>query len=109
MFFIIVVLAIIGLFSLFGATVSTALGALGALVIIPIVLFKLLLLMAFLGCAGRAFAGGRRRHGNWSGSYRRWDRPERSEEPQQSPEDRFEDWHRMAHAKDEVDSWAPEA
>ena len=106
MFFIIVVLAIIGLFSLFGATVGTALGALGALIIVPIVLFKLFLLMAFVGFVARPMGRRRRRHSYRDGG-RRWE--QRSAEPRQSAEDRFDDWHRMAHAKDEVDSWAPEA
>jgi uncharacterized membrane protein YhaH (DUF805 family) len=101
-FFVIVVLAIIGLMSLLGVTVSTALGALGALIIIPIVLFKLALVAVFLGFV----FGGRRR---WHGHGRRWERRwERPEPPRQSAEDRFEEWHRMAHARDEVDSWAPE-
>ena len=53
---------------------------------------------------------------DWSEWRARWDRsPNRRRrsrverynrpEPRQTETDRFEDWHRMAHAREEVDSW----
>jgi hypothetical protein len=106
-FFVIVVLAIIGVASLLGFTASTAFAALGALVIVPIVLFKLFLLLAILGVTGRAW----HRRCGWSeyGARRPGRRHRREDEAvRPSAEDRFDEWHRMAHAKDEVDSWVPE-
>lgn len=106
MFFVIVVLAAIGLASLLGATVSTTFAAVGALVLIPLLLFKLFLIVAFFGIAGRAW---RRMSGPSCrrDRYPRWERG-RGEAPGPSPEDRFEELHRMAHARQEVDSWVPE-
>ena len=106
MFFVIVVLAVIGLASLLGGTVSTAFATVGALVLIPLVVFKLLLIAAFFGLAGRAWH--RRPGPSWRRAcHSRWQR-DRDEAPRQSPEERFEDLHRMAHAREEVDSWTPE-
>ncbi len=101
MFFIIIVLAVIGIASLVGSSFT----AVGALVLIPILLFKILLIFAFLGFMGRAFGGGRR----WRGPRRsgRRDRGERQPEGP-SEEDRFDEWHRTSHARDEVDGWVPE-
>lgn len=101
MFFIIIVLAIIGIASLVGSSFA----AVGALVLIPILLFKILLIFAFFGFVSRACGRGRR----WQGPRRRsrWDRGE-SQPEGPSEEDRFDDWHRTSHARDEVDGWVPE-
>ena len=78
---IVVILAAIGLYSLFGG--------LGFL-FLPILFFGLM--FAFAGCKmTRRYRGEQR----WRG--RPADRASR--------EDRFDEWHRMSHARDEVDSW----
>jgi hypothetical protein len=106
MFFVIVVLAAIGLASLLGATVSSAFAAAGALLLIPLLLFKLFLIMAFFGLAGRAWQ--RKSGPSWRRDHRPlWER-DRDPAPGPSPEEKFEELHRMAHAKQEVDSWVPE-
>lgn len=105
MFVIILILAIIGLASLFGATAGTAFTALGAVLLIPIFLFKLFLLFGVLGFFARRWGHG------WDGPRHRqsWRRRERSPREERSGTDRFEEWHRLAHAKEEVDSWVPES
>lgn len=92
----IVVLAMIG--------VGSVLGSVGALILLPILLLKLMFFMMLFGFIGRRFWG-RGRSWDWNeSSWRGRPRPRR-EEPSASRKDRFEDWHRMAHARDEVDGW----
>lgn len=110
--FAIVVLAGIGLGALlFGGTSSTAAGV-GFLALIPIFFFFKVLFVAMLF---GMFA--RHRFGNqWSrDDYRPpWSRGQGSRRGSRSSDkedgsaqtERFEEWHRMAHAKEEVDSWA---
>jgi len=115
--FALLVLAGIGLGSLiFGPEGASA--GLWFLWAIPFFIF---LKIAFFGALFAGFAR-QRRGGDWSPGYRRssddettWSwgpsRPRRSSSRQtesRSETDRFEEWHRMAHAKEEVDSWAPE-
>lgn len=87
--------------SLVGGAASAGLAALGALVFLPIILFKGFLLLMLFGFFGRMAFG---RFGRPS---QRWDRSG-NQERVPSAEDRFEEWHRMAHAREEVDSWTPE-
>jgi hypothetical protein len=112
--FAFVILAGIGLGAiLFGGAESAATG-IGFLALIPIFFFfKLLFIAMLFGMFARrrfgyqrtgkdfrppwARAGGSRRRSSSS-------RPDKG--PAES--DRFEEWHRMAHAKEEVDSWADE-
>ena len=112
--FAVLVLAGIGLGALlFGGAEGVGAG-IGFLALIP--LFFILKIM-FIAMIFGAFAhrGYRSRTGasdfrppwmrnDWTG--RRSTRPRSDDGP--SEDDRFEEWHRMAHAKDEVDSWAPE-
>ena len=113
--FAILVLAGIGLGAiLFGGGPSAAAG-IGVLALIPLFfLFKILLIMAFFGgFARRRFGGfdkddGPEQSWEWPGGP--WRRPQRRNRSSDSPSrtDQFEDWHRMAHAKEEVAGWADE-
>ncbi len=106
---VVMVLAVIGLVSLFGGTAAAGLAALVAL---PILALKLALLFLVVGFFMRGCRPGWK-HPHRDGEFRpRWSRPERPrrsrrrpEEPRRSDEDRFEEWHRMSHAREEVDSW----
>ncbi len=95
-FLAIVVLAMIG--------VGSVLGSIGALILLPILFLKVMLFMMLFGFIGRRFRG-RGRSWDWAeSSWRGRPRPGR-QEPTKSREDRFEEWHRMAHAREEVDGW----
>jgi hypothetical protein len=110
--FAVLILAGIGLGALiFGSDGASA--GLWFLLAIPVFV---LLKIAFFGAMYGAYARSRdhewRRRGAgppWS-----WDRPSRRrsegsmEEARPSEADRFEAWHRMAHAREEVDGWAAE-
>ncbi len=94
---LVVVLAVVGLFSLFG---GTAAGGFAALLFLPFLLLKIAFFVMVLGFIGRRFGG-------WD---RGWDAPRhhrhrRPREPRPSDEERFDEWHRMAHAREEVDRW----
>ena len=91
--FLIVVLALVGLVSVLGGALGTAAAGVGALFLVPVLLFKLFFILMIVGFIGRRAWG-------HDGGPRR---PARDASPRN--EDRFEDWHRMAHAREEVDSW----
>ena len=94
----IVVLAFIGLGSVFGS-------GLAALVLLPILFFKVVFFVFLFGFLGKAFAyRGRRSPLDWRGTPWRG-RPRRDRETVRPAEDKFEEWHRVAHAREEVDSW----
>lgn len=101
----IAVLAIVGLVSLFSSGASAAATGAGFLLLFPLlILAKILFLVVILGFIGRGFA----RRGpsrEWS-SWGNWDRRRTRSGESKSRENDFEEWHRMAHAKEEVDSWA---
>jgi hypothetical protein len=101
--FLLVPLAVIGLIALFtgGISAATALGV-GAAFIAVKVFFVLML----FGMMGRFFWSHRQ---PW-GPADPWRRPRRPKEhvPSRSPEEMFEEWHRLAHAREEVDSWVPD-
>ena len=112
--FALVFLAAVGLASLlFGGGGGGA--GLGFLLLFPLlILVKVMFIAMLFGFFGhRAWRGGRPGWGGPAG-WRRpdWPRPEgrrgRNEPTRPSPEDRFDEWHRMAHAREEVDSWVPE-
>ena len=112
--FFIPILAGIGL----GALLFGGAGSAGfwLLAFVPLmILFKIALFGLIFGAFAR---GGYRSRQAGYGPPWGWDRPSRrrkdrsgkgdgSTEERPGPEDRFEEWHRMAHAKDEVESWAP--
>ncbi len=109
---LVVVLAVMGLASLFG---GTAAGGLAALLFFPILLLKIAFFVMLLGFIGRRIGRWDGRwdggwDGGWDGSrhgprHRRHDPRREPREPRRSDEERFDEWHRMAHAREEVDSW----
>lgn len=114
---IVAALAVIGLVSLFfgdGAAAAVGLGFLA----IPLVLAKVFFFVLLLGFIARGVSGGgRRRPGppwawqvdaeDWQSRPRRSRRYEQRRPDRPSREDQFEEWHRLAHARKEVDDWAP--
>jgi len=106
MFFVFVVavlvLAMIGLASVLGTSVAW----IGAIFLLPLLLLKVAFVLMMFGFIGRRLAGKR---GGWDWHESRWEgRPRpgrRRPEPSANREERFEEWHRMAHARDEVDGW----
>ncbi|MGI9649373.1 MAG: hypothetical protein ACR2OI_12720, partial [Acidimicrobiia bacterium] len=95
LFFVaIIVLAMIGL----GSVLGTGVGWIAAAVLVPLVLIKILFVLAVFGIIGRKMAG--RSSWDWAEhkSHRRTSRPGRSESSS-TREERFEEWHRMAHAR----------
>lgn len=108
--FVIAMLAAFGLGALvFGGNAATAAGL---VLLVPLFfIFKLMLFFLLFGVVSSALWGrGRpRARGHW-GPHHEWRRSSRSssEERRPSREEQFEAWHRMAHAREEVDSWAPD-
>ena len=104
MFFVLllglIVLAMIGIASVFG----TAVAGIGALILLPILFLKNAFFLMLFGFIGRRFSG-RSRPWAWDEpGWRGRPRPGR-EQPSKSSDERFEEWHRMAHAREEVDGW----
>lgn len=97
LFIIIGVLALIGLASILGSIAWV-----GALVFLPVLMFKVLFLFLLFGLISRGLRSRRWNAPRWQD----WDRhPQRERDPAPSAEERFEEWHRTAHAREEVDSW----
>ena len=114
---IVAVLVAFGLGALIFGGVETAGAGLGLLLLAPLIFFfKVVLFVVLFGLFSRVFwgrgrakdgpgASGRHRH---HGCFdRRWSESGDAEQ-RQSADDRFEDWHRMAHAREEVESWTPD-
>ena len=92
-------------FVAFGAILASGLEGATMLVLAPLlILAKVFFIMLFVGVIGGFFW---RNHGDgprrppWSRSRSRRD----TLEPERTQDDIFEEWHRLAHAKDEVDRW----
>jgi hypothetical protein len=106
MFFVfavaVLVLAMIGLASVLGTSVAW----IGALFLLPLIVLKVAFVLMMFGFIGRRMAG---RRPSWDWDEPRWvgrSRPgRRRSEPSAPREERFEEWHRMAHAREEVDGW----
>ena len=98
--FFVIALAAVGLFSLLSGALGTAAAGVSALVLLPILLFKLFFILMIFSFFGRRMWGR-------DGGSRRWRSPGRAgpERSGRSGEDRFEEWHGIAHAREEVDSW----
>ena len=112
--FAFVILAGIGLGALlFGGAPSAATGV-GFLALIPIFFFfKVLSIAMLFGMFARRRFGSQWRSEEFRGQWPRGGGPRRrstSQSKDESPAetDRFEEWHRMAHAKEEVASWTSE-
>lgn len=119
------VLLMLGFGLLLGAALFGGAGAVGSVVAAPFLvlgfMFKIVLFFMLFGLIAKMFAGsaGRgRRSRNWSGPRQEWwseearsrwpGHTESSENPRgKSQDDRFEEWHRMAHARQEVDDHTP--
>ena len=90
----------------FGSLLAGAAGTAGLLVLAPLfIIGKLFLILVVFGAVGgffwRGYDGGRP-----SPPWTRFRQPRRDEEStEKNQTEQFEEWHRMAHARDEVDSW----
>ena len=114
-------LLMVGFGLLLGAALFGGTAAVGSVVAAPFVvlgiMFKIVLFFMLFGLIAKLFAGSARRDKNWSGPRHEWwsddarsrwhGRPESSERHGESQDDRFEEWHRMAHARQEVDDHTP--
>ena len=106
--FIIGALAVIGLVALFtGEAISVGGVAIGFLwLLVPLFVFKFMLFGMFFGRFARRMG----RNTDWQGGAP-WTRDRSEWRPSRDAGDRsdrstdFEEWHRMAHARQEVDSW----
>lgn len=108
--FIVAVLAIVGVVALLTGGVSAAAVGTGLLVFPLLIVAKIAFFVLLFGAFGRMFWHRSRSFGD--GTYPEWGwgrnpRARRSETERKSAEQSFEEWHRMAHAREEVDSWAP--
>lgn len=101
-----VALALIGI----GALVAGGIGSVGAWMVGGVFFVgKLLLFLALFGLiAGFFLRSGSGGPPPWA--RKGWRRPAAFGEQQggTSRHDQFEDWHRKAHAREEVDSWVPD-
>ena len=130
--FAVAVLAVIGLVSLIGSASAAAVG-IGWLLLAPIVLvFKIMFFFMLFGAIAHLVGhrGGRSPVRTWNRRWdrqagRSWNRPgpwarrpgrpwtddgeagsrDLDEDLRPADADRFEEWHRMQHARKEVDSW----
>jgi hypothetical protein len=116
------VLLMVGFGVLIGAAVFGGAEAVTGLMAAPFVVlgffFKVLLFFMLFGLFLKLVAGNRGRGRNWSGpSGQWWSDEHRRHHPRRSrqsdddtdhrPADRFDEWHRMAHARQEVDDHTP--
>ncbi len=110
----------VGFGVLLGAAIFGSSEAVGGLVAAPLlvlgVMFKVFLFILLFGLGAKLFfkAGARGQSGGsspwWSdeSGFRRHGRSERQGDGDRNPRaDRFEEWHRMAHARQEVDDHTP--
>jgi hypothetical protein len=100
-----VALALIGI----GALVTGGIGAAGAWMVGGVFFVgKLLFFLLLFGLIAGFFFRGSNGGGPWA--RRAWRQSEaRSQRAGRSGrQDQFDDWHRKAHAREEVDSWVPD-
>lgn len=115
----------VGFGLLLGAAIFGGVESVGAVLAAPFIvlgfIFKVALFFMLFGLFAR-FVGRRARHwddgdvwkerwqeqrGGWSPPQRPSQTSGRSESSRPSAEDRFEEWHRLAHARQEVDDHVP--
>ncbi len=105
--FALVVLAAIGLGSLLFGGVGWGASGLGFLLLAPLfIAMKIMFFLVIFGLFRTAFVGRRNysNYGPWGWRpQRRTSRRESTAGP--SEQERFDEWHRLQHARDEVDSW----
>lgn len=113
----------VGLGILLGAMLFGGAESAGGVVAAPFLVvglfFKLALFVLLMGFVAKAFgarSGGHKRpsgrsHEQWAEEARQWwhrsQGESRPDSASDSETDRFEEWHRMAHAKEEVDNHTP--
>ncbi len=115
----------VGFGLLLGAALFGGVGAVGSVVAAPFLvlgfMFKVVLFFVLFGLVARMLAGCSKRdrrprtwsgpnRGSWSDETRSpWSRrrPPSERDEEESRSDRFEEWHRMAHARQEVDDHTP--
>jgi hypothetical protein len=102
---VLLVLAVVAVSSLISNGAGAAAAGLGFLLLVPFLIFKIFLFVMLLGFIGKVFWRSGHERQQWIG--RPWDRSRR-QESEASDAAKFEEWHRMAHAKEEVDRWVPE-
>jgi hypothetical protein len=96
------VLALIGI----GALVAGGLASAGAWVVGGVFFVgKMLLFLLLFGMIAGLFF--RRHDGAPPWAKREWRRPSAIGERAGDRREQFDDWHRKAHAREEVDSWVP--
>ena len=108
--FVVALLAAFGLGALiFGGNAATAAGL---VLLAPLFfIFKVMLFFMLFGMISSAFwrRGGRPNRMRWQAyhPHRGWTSSEDDEVvgTSRTETDRFEEWHRMAHAREEVESW----
>lgn len=108
--FVVAVLAVVGVVALVTGGVSAAAVGAGLLVFPLLIVAKIAFVVLLFGLFGRMCWHRSRRFGDGSRPEWGWSRGPVSRRPpaeRKSPEQSFEEWHRMAHAREEVDSWAP--
>ena len=109
--FAILVLAGVALGAVIFGGAGSAVAGVGFFALFPLLLLaKLVFIAMIFGVFARRSYGSRWRTGEFRSF---WDRDPSSsrgttKDEGQTETDRFEQWHRMAHAREEVDSWAPE-
>ena len=105
----------VGLGVLLGAALFGGAEAAGAVLAAPFVIlgfvFKVALFFLLFGFVAKVFGGKHHQHGHrarWESEAREWRRRygEETEEDLRDS-DRFDEWHRMAHARREVDEHTP--
>jgi hypothetical protein len=114
------VLLFVGIGLLLGAALFGGTAAVGNVLAAPLValgfLFKIVLFFLLFSLIARLFAGSPRRTQNWSaprreswcgGNRSKWSGHPSEDEGKDRANDRFEEWHRMAHARQEVDDHTP--
>lgn len=104
-------LLVLALFVFAAIGVGSVFGGVGAVFLLPFLLIKLAFFLMLFGFIGRRMwhRGSPDREWDWVAHRDLNRRPRRSradsEADRPSDEDRFEEWHRMAHAREEVDGW----
>ena len=108
--FIVAVLAVVGAVALVSGGVGAPAMGFG-LLLVPLLIFaKIAIFILLFGVFGRALWYRSHRFGEDRRPDRDWGRrpaARRRDAERKTPEQSFEEWHRMAHAREEVDSWAP--
>ena len=98
-------LAVLGLVSLFSSGTSAAAAGAGAILLAPVLLFAKVAFFLFLfGMVGRGFG----HRSPWRPGQRPSSGRERPTSTNPVTETDFEEWHRLRHARDEVDGWVEE-